>query len=225
MAAPFGLSLALAGLTTAALVPLAVPIAYALAFGRGRWRPWAEAAVALPMALPPTVLGFYLLQALGPHGWLGGLWQAVAHRPLVFSFEGLVVASVFYSLPYAVQPLQASFAGLEPGLREAAWTLGASRWRTFWSVVAPNCLPGLVAGAVLAFAHTMGEFGVALMVGGNIAGQTRTVAIALYDLVESLAFDEAGQLAAMLLMLSYVVLLGLFMYQRARTRRWQRGRA
>lgn len=219
---PFALSVALATLTTVVLLVVALPLAYWLAFTRASWRPWAEAAVALPMALPPTVMGFYLLDALGAHGPLGQAWTALFQHPLAFTFPGLVVASVCYSLPFAVQPIQAAFAGLEPGLREAAWTLGASRARTFLRVVAPNCLPGLVAGAVLAFTHTLGEFGVALMVGGNIPGQTRTVAIALYDLVEALQYDEAARLAGFLLALSYVVLLALYVYQRGAVGRWQR---
>lgn len=218
----FGLSLALAAITTVLLLGLGVPLAYVLAFGRGRWKPFAEALVALPMALPPTVMGFYLLGAMGKQGWLGRAWELAFHHPLAFTFPGLVVASVCYSLPFAVQPIQAAFAGLDPRLREVAWTLGASRFQTFWRVIAPNCLPGLVAGAVLAFTHTMGEFGVALMVGGNIAGETRTVAIALYDLVEALAYDEAAHLALVLLALSYAVLIGLFLYQRRALATWQR---
>jgi molybdate transport system permease protein len=218
----FGLSLALAAITTVLLLGVGVPLAYVLAFGRGPWKPFAEALVALPMALPPTVLGFYLLGAMGKQGWLGRAWELFFHHPLAFTFPGLVVASVCYSLPFAVQPIQAAFAGLDPRLREAAWTLGASRLETFWRVIAPNCLPGLVAGAVLAFTHTMGEFGVALMVGGNIAGETRTVAIALYDLVEALAYDEAAHLALVLLALSYAVLIGLFLYQRRALATWQR---
>jgi molybdate transport system permease protein len=218
----FGLSFALATLTTLLLLAVAVPLAYWLAFARGPWKPWIEALVALPMALPPTVLGFYLLGTMGSGGWAGQLWQSLFHHPLAFTFEGLVVASICYSLPFAVQPIQAAFSGLEPGLREAAWMLGASRSRTFWQVVAPNCLPGLVAGAVLAFTHTMGEFGVALMVGGNIPGETRTVSIALYDMVESLAYDEASRLAATLLALSYGVLLALYLYQRSAIGPWRR---
>ena len=218
---PFALSLALAAVTTALLLAIALPLAYWLAFARGAWKPWVEAVVALPMALPPTVMGFYLLEAMSPQGPVGRLALGALHLPLVFTFQGLVLASLCYSLPFAVQPIQAAFAGLEPGLREAAWSLGASPWRTFWAVVVPNCLPGLVAGASLAFAHTMGEFGVALMVGGDIPGSTRTVAIALYDLVEALAYDEANRLALLLLALSYAVLLGLFLYQRAAQRRWR----
>jgi molybdate transport system permease protein len=218
----FGLSLLLATLTTGLLLVIAVPLAYVLAFGRGAWKPWAEAVVALPMALPPTVLGFYMLGAMGSQGWAGQFWQLCFHHPLAFTFEGLVAASVCYSLPFAVQPIQAAFSGLEPGLREAAYTLGASKIRTFWRVIAPNCLPGLVAGAVLAFTHTMGEFGVALMVGGSIPGQTLTVSIALYDLVESLAYDEAARLAGVLLALSYGVLLGLYLYQNRALATWRR---
>jgi molybdate transport system permease protein len=218
----FGLSLGLAAITTVLLLAVGVPLAYALAFARGPWKPLAEALVALPMALPPTVLGFYLLGAMGKQGWLGQAWERLFHHPLAFTFPGLVVASVCYSLPFAVQPIQAAFAGLDPRLREVAWTLGASRAHTFWRVIAPNCLPGLVAGAVLSFTHTMGEFGVALMVGGNIPGETRTVAIALYDLVEALAYQEAARLALVLLALSYVVLVGLFLYQRRALATWQR---
>lgn len=213
------LSLKLSAVTTAILIPLALPLAYWLSFTRGRLRGWVEALVALPLVLPPTVLGFYLLQALGPTAPLGAAWEAVFHDRLLFSFSALVIASVLYSLPFAVQPLLASFRGLTPRLLEASWTLGASRLATFFRVVLPTCRPGLVAATILTFAHTLGEFGVVLMVGGNIPGETRTVSIAIYDLVEALQYAEAGRLALILLGASYAVLALLYLYD-ARSLRW-----
>lgn len=210
MTDPLWLSLRLSAVATVALIVLGMPLAYWVAYSRWRFRPVIEAAMALPLVLPPTVLGFYLLLAMGSHGWLGQLWGQLFDRPLAFSFAGLVVASICYSLPFAVQPMQAAFGGVNPRLIEASWTLGASKPRTFFRVILPNSLPGLVAAIVLSFTHTLGEFGVVLMVGGNIPGETRTVSIAIYDLVEALRYDRAGWLASTLLALSYTVLLALY---------------
>ena len=208
------LTLQLAAITTALLLLVGTPAAFALARARGRWKPFVEALVALPLVLPPTVLGFYLLIAMGDHGWLGQAWQAAFHRPLAFSFAGLVVASAFYSLPFAIQPMQATFAKIEPELFEAAWTMGASRVQAFRDIALPLGAPGIVTAGVLAFAHTLGEFGVVLMVGGNLPGQTQTVSIAIYDLVEALRYGEAHAVALGLLAFSYVVLLGIYLANR-----------
>ncbi|HEY9898520.1 MAG TPA: molybdate ABC transporter permease subunit [Pantanalinema sp.] len=197
------LTLKLAAVTTVALMVVGVPIAYALAFARGRWKPLLEATVLLPLVMPPTVLGFYLLLAMAK---LGPWWEGLFRQRLAFTFTGLVFASVCFSLPFAVQPVQAAFRGIDPRLIEASRTLGASRWRTFWRVVLPASRAGLASAALLTFAHTVGEFGVALMVGGNIPGQTRTVAIALYDMVEAMEYDRAGRTALLLVAFSYAVL-------------------
>ena len=220
MSDPLWLSLKLSAVTTLLLVPLALPLAYWLSFGRARWRAWVEAMVALPLVLPPTVLGFYLLQGLGPESPLGALWETLFKERLLFSFPALVMGSLIYSLPFAVQPLQASFRGLNPRLLEASWTLGASRLATFVRVLLPTCRPGLVAAIILTFAHTLGEFGVVLMVGGSIPGETRTVSIAIYDLVEALDYGQAGKLALVLLGCSYAVLAMLYLVD-SRSLRWR----
>ena len=207
-------SMKLALAATAILVLVAFPISYWLAYSRWRWKPLIEATVALPMLLPPTVLGFYLLLAMGPNGWLGKVWSGLFHQRIIFSFAGLVLASVCCSLPFAVQPLQATFQGISPRLLEASRTLGASRIRTFFRVILPNSKPGLLSAAVLSFAHVMGEFGVVLMVGGNIPGQTRTVSIAIYDLVESMEYGKAAWLSLFLLLMAYGLLLGLYLFNR-----------
>ncbi len=214
------LSLKLSAVTTAILIPLSLPLTYWLSFSRGKLRAWVEALVALPLVLPPTVLGFYLLQGLGPQAPFGAAWEALFQQRLLFSFPALVIASVIYSLPFAVQPLQASFRGLDSRLLEASWTLGSSRLATFFRVVLPTCRPGLISATILTFAHTLGEFGVVLMVGGSIPGQTRTVSIAIYDLVEALDYGEAGRLALLLLLASYAVLALLYVFD-ARSPRWR----
>jgi molybdate transport system permease protein len=165
-----------------------------------------EAVVALPLVLPPTVLGFYVLVAMGPHGPLGKFWQSLFGHGLAFTFEGLVLASVLYSLPFAVQPLIASFESVDRKLLDASAVLGAGRLRTFWRVILPLSIPGVVTALVLSFAHTMGEFGVVLMVGGNLAGVTRTVSIDIYDHVQSLEYAEANRMALVLLAISFAVL-------------------
>jgi molybdate transport system permease protein len=175
-----------------------------------------EAVVALPLVLPPTVLGFYLLVALAPRTPAGRAWEAVAGRPFPFSFAGLVAASVLYSLPFAVQPVAAALAAVDPRLVEASHTLGVSRLATFFRVTAPLAWHGIVSGAVLAFAHTLGEFGVVLMVGGNVAGETRTLSIALFDHVEALEYAAANRTAAVLLVFSFAVLVVVYALQRRR---------
>ena len=200
------LSLRLAAWTTVLLLFLGAPIAYWTAFSRFRWKFLVEAVVALPIVLPPTVLGFYLLLAMGPRSPLGRAWEALTGGPLVFSFDGLLVASALYSLPFMVQPLSAAFGSVDPRLIEASWCLGESRLGTFLRVIAPLSWPGLVTGAVLTFAHTLGEFGVVLMVGGNLEGRTQTVSIAIYDDVQALDYERAGATAMLLLAISFVTL-------------------
>ena len=184
------LSLQLALATTLILLPLAVLIARPLAWRAFRGKSLVEALVALPLVLPPTVLGFYLLVAFGETSVLGDAYQALTGRALVFSFDGLLLASIVFNLPFAVQPVQRAFDAIPREVREAAWCCGMTRWQALWKVELPLAWPGLLSAIVLTFAHTLGEFGVVLMVGGNIAGETRTVAIAIYDRVQ--AFDDRG---------------------------------
>src|SRR5512138_1747762 len=206
------LSFSLATLTTAILVAAGVPIAQWLATSRWRWRFLVEAVVALPLVLPPTVLGFYLLFGLGPNSPLGRAWEALVGRPFPFSFQGLLFASVLYSLPFAVQPIATALAAVDPRLVEASHTLGASRLGAFFRVSLPLAWPGVVSGAVLAFAHTLGEFGVVLMIGGNTPS-TRTLSIALFDQVEALEYGAANRTAALLLALSFLVLAVVYALQ------------
>lgn len=208
------LSFLLALLTTGALLGLGLPIAWWLSESRWRGKVLVEAVVALPLVLPPTVLGFYLLVAMGPNSPLGRAWIAAVGRPLAFSFEGLLLASVLYSLPFAVQPFAASLAAVDPRLLEASRVLGASRLRTFLRVSLPLAAPGVLAGAVLSFAHTLGEFGVVLMVGGNVAGQTRTLSISIFDSVEQLDYAAAGRTSLFLLAFSFAVLVVTYALRR-----------
>jgi molybdate transport system permease protein len=212
------LTLRLAAVTTVVLLLLGTPLAWWLARTRSRWRATVEAVVALPLVLPPTVLGFYLLLALAPRGPLGAAWSALGGGPLVFSFSGLVIGSTLYSLPFVVQPLQGTFAALDPRLLEAAAALGAGPWRRFHRVALPLARAGFLTAATLGFAHTVGEFGVVLMLGGNIPGQTRVVSIAVYDHVEALQYAEAHRLAALLLAFSFVALLLVYGLGRRRLR-------
>jgi molybdate transport system permease protein len=200
------LSVRLAAATTLALLAVGTPLAWWLGRSRRRWKVAVEAIVALPLVLPPTVLGFYLLMALGPRGVLGRPYAALTGDSLAFSFRGLLVASVLYSLPFAVQPMMAAFAQVEESVLEASWTLGEGRVATFVRTAVPAALPGIVTAAVLSFAHTLGEFGVVLMVGGNIPGETRTLSISIYDHVQALDYGSAGRTAAVLLATSFVVL-------------------
>jgi len=186
----FTLSLQLALATTIILLPLAVLIARPLAWRRFPGKSLCEALVALPLVLPPTVLGFYLLVAMGDASALGQVYKALTGRALVFTFDGLLLASLVFNLPFAVQPVQRAFDAIPREVREAAWCCGMTRWQALWKVELPLAWPGLLAAIVLTFAHTLGEFGVVLMVGGNISGETRTVAIAIYDRVQT--FDDRG---------------------------------
>jgi molybdate transport system permease protein len=200
------LSLKLASLTTACLLILAVPFAAWLAFRPRRGSPLVEALASLPMVLPPTVLGYYLLVAFAPDSWLGGAFRGAFGTRLAFSFAGLWLGSVIYSLPFALAPTLAAFRAIDETLLEAAATLGAGRLRSFFRVVLPGAWPGVLAGAVLAFAHTMGEFGVVLMIGGNVPGETRTLSIALYDQMQALDYAGASKTALVLLAISFVAL-------------------
>ena len=208
------LSLKLASATTAILLVAGGALAYWIAFSNRRWKVLVEAVVAMPLILPPTVLGFYLLLAMGPHSPIGGAYARITGGMLPFSFEGLLIASVLYSLPFTVQPVAAAFAAVDRKLIEASWCLGVSRAATFRRVIVPLARAGIGAGAVLSFAHTMGEFGVVLMVGGNIAGVTRTVSISIYDQVQALNYAAATQTSLFLLGLSFAVLALTYAFQR-----------
>lgn len=196
----------LAALTSVILLVLGMPIAYWVAFSRRRWKFLVESVVALPLVLPPTVLGFYILVALGPMSPLGRIYEGLAGTGLPFTFEGLVVASVLYSLPFAVQPFAASFGAVDRRLIEASWTLGVSRFGTFVRVILPLSLQGVLTGFILSFAHTVGEFGVVLMVGGNIEGVTRTLSIDIYDEVQAMNYASAGMTSLVLLLFSFAML-------------------
>src|SRR5512147_377616 len=192
----------LASLTSAALLVIGLPIAYWLTYSRWRWKFLIESIVALPLVLPPTVLGFYILVAIGPHSPLGALYADLVGHPLPFTFEGLLLASVLYSLPFAVQPFASAFDQVDRRVIEASWTLWVSKLDTFFKLIIPLASTGLITGAVLSFAHTLGEFGVVLMVGGNIEGVTRTVSIDIYDEVQVLNYAAAAKTAAFLLVVS-----------------------
>ena len=205
-----GLTASLAATTTVILLVLGTPLAWWLANRRSNTSAAVEALVALPLVLPPTVLGFYLLLALAPNSPVGQLWQQLTGNRLAFSFSALVIGSVIYSLPFATQPLQAAFAGVGQGVLEAGATLGASPWDRFLRLVLPLSRRGYLTAAVLTFAHTLGEFGVVLMIGGNIPGETRVVSVALYEAVETLDYGSAHRLAAVLLGFSFGVLLLIY---------------
>ena len=203
-------SLELALATTVVLMAIGIPLAYWLAFSTRRWKFLVESAVALPLILPPTVLGFYVLIALGPRSPVGRLSERIFGTTLPFTFKGLVVASTLYSLPFAVQPIASAFGSVNRRLIEASWTLGVSRAGTFRRVIIPQSVAGLITGVVLSFAHTIGEFGVVLMVGGNIEGQTRTISIAIYDDVQALNYAQANSTALLLVIFSFAVLATVY---------------
>jgi molybdate transport system permease protein len=208
------LSFRLAGCVATILLVIGMPVAYWLAYSNWRGKFLLESVVALPLVLPPTVLGFYALVAMGPRGPLGKLWIALFGHGLAFTFGGLVIASVLYSFPFAVQPLISSFEAVDRKLLNASAVLGAGSLRTFWRVILPLSLPGVVTAVVLTFAHTIGEFGVVLMVGGNLAGVTRTVSIDIYDHVQSLEYAEANRMALVLLAISFGVLSAVYAVNR-----------
>lgn len=212
----------LAGLTAISLLIIGLPIAYWLAYSGWRWKFVVESIVALPLVLPPTVLGFYILVAIGPHSPMGRLYADVVGHPLPFTFEGLLFASILYSLPFAVQPFATAFEQVDRKLIEASWTLGVSKVKTFVQLILPLSATGLITGAVLSFAHTLGEFGVVLMVGGNIEGVTRTVSIDIYDDVQALNYTGAASTAAFLLAISYGVLLVVYAMNRKVWAVWPR---
>ena len=216
---PVRLTLELATVTTLVLLVIGTPIAWWLARSKSRWKEAVAAVVALPLVLPPTVLGFYLLILLGPEGpggWVAGLFGG---RTLAFTFEGLVIGSVFYSMPFVVQPIRNAFEAFGERPLEVAATLRASPWDRFWSAALPLARPGLLTGAVLGFAHTVGEFGVILMIGGNIPGETRVLSIAVYDYVETLQWTKAHILAGGLLAFSFLVILTMMLLDRRLGRR------
>ncbi|TDB60010.1 molybdate ABC transporter permease subunit [Arundinibacter roseus] len=204
---PLWLTFKLASITTLILFVLALPLAYLLAFGRFRGRVLVEAVIGMPLVLPPSVLGFYLLLAFSPSYSFGAWIEATFGLRLVFSFPGLVVASIIYSLPFMVYPLQAGLQALPASLREASYTLGKSRWTTFYKVLLPNCKSAILSALVLTFAHTVGEFGVVLMIGGNIPGVTKVASVAIYNEVEALNYTAANQYALVLFVITFIVLL------------------
>jgi molybdate transport system permease protein len=208
-------SVRLAAATTAVLLAIGIPIAYWVAFSSWRAKFLAEAVVALPLVLPPSVLGFYILVAIGPVSPVGRLLEAVTGHGLPFTFQGLLVASVIYSLPFAVQPFVTSFASVDRRLIEASWSLGVSRAGTFRRIVLPLSVRGVLTGMVLSFAHTLGEFGVVLMVGGNIAGTTRTISVSIYDSVQALDYGAAWHTSLVLLAVSFVILSMTYAVQRS----------
>jgi molybdate transport system permease protein len=205
-----GVTLKLATLVTLLLLVIGTPIAWWLTTTRSPWRRPVDALIALPLVLPPTVIGFYLLIAFGPNGVIGSVTHSVGLGTLAFSFPGLVVASVIYSLPFVVQPLRNAFSAIDTGLLEAAATLRANGWDCFRHIVLPLSRPGFITASVLGFAHTLGEFGVVLMIGGSIPGETRVVSVQIYDHVEALNYAEAHWLAAVVLIFSFVLLLLLY---------------
>jgi molybdate transport system permease protein len=209
--APLWLTLKLALLTTMILLVIAIPLAYWLAYSRFRLRAVAEALVSLPLVLPPTVLGFYLLLAFSPENAFGHFLDRYFDTRLAFTFQGIVIASLIYSLPFMVHPIRSGFRNLPPSLKEAAYTLGKSPSSVLFRVLLPNIRSSLLTGIVLSFAHTIGEFGVVLMVGGNIPGQTRVVSLAVYDEVQSMNYHNAGVYAVILLVFSFCILLGVYL--------------
>lgn len=207
----FRLSLLLGVGTAALLIPAGLLLARLLAWRRFAGRGVLQSLVALPLVLPPTVLGYYLLIAFGPHGAFGSVYERLRGEALVFSFEGLLLASVIINIPFAIQPMQRAFEAIPQSLREAAWCSGLSPWRTFLRVELPLAWPGILAAIVLTFAHTLGEFGVVLMVGGSIEGETRTIAIAIYDRVQAFDNASAGLMSAVLLGLSFIAIAFTYM--------------
>jgi molybdate transport system permease protein len=208
------LSLRLSTLVSIVLLVVGIPIAYWLTFSSWRWKFLVEAVVALPLVLPPTVLGFYMLVAMGARSPIGRAWEAWTGHGLAFTFEALVIASILYSLPFAVQPMASAFAQVDRSLLDASALLGAGPLRTFWRVIVPLARDGLLTAVILTFAHTLGEFGVVLMVGGNLPGLTRTVSIAIYDDVQSLNMAVAHETALALLVFSFVTLAAVYALSR-----------
>lgn len=214
------LTVKLATATTIILLVVGMPLAYWLALSRRRWKVIVEAIVALPLVLPPTVVGFYTLLAIGPRSPIGRAYESLTGGLLPFTFQGLLVGSVAFSMPFAVQPMMVAFGEVDRKLIEASWILGEGRLATFFRTIAPMSTTGILISSVLAFAHTMGEFGVVLMLGGNIRGETRTVAVSIYDSVQALDFAAAGRTAAFLLAVSFVVLVITYTLQKRTAGVW-----
>ena len=208
---PLWLSAQLAFITALLLIIMGAPLAWWLSQSTSRWKPALQAIVTMPIVLPPTVLGFYLLILLGPNGALGSWWVELTGSALTFSFTGLVIASCIYSLPFAVQPLQNAFESVPRRSLEAAWTLSASKIDAFFSIAVPLSVRGFVSAAVLSFAHTLGEFGVVLMVGGNIPGKTRVISIAIYDQVETLNYAAAHRMSLLLIAFAFAILFAMYL--------------
>ena len=201
------LTVKLAAVSAGILLLLGIPLAWWLANSRSRYKFIVDSLITLPLILPPTVLGYYLLVAMAPDAWLGSTWKTLFDSSLVFSFSGLVIGSILYSLPFVVQPIRDGFKSLDKNLTHVAQTMGASTWQQFRFVIFPLTRPMMITGTVLGFAHTIGEFGVVLLIGGNIPGETRVLSIALYDYIETMQLDQANQLAAGMLLFSFLVLL------------------
>ncbi len=214
---PIWLSIRLAFVTTLILILIGAPLAWWLSQTRSVFKTAVEAVIALPVVLPPTVLGFYLLVLLGPAGAIGEFWLQFSDQSLTFSFTGLVIASIVYSFPFVVQPLQNAFEDIGSAIVEAAWTLGAGPLDTFFTVIVPLASRGFLTAAVMGFAHTLGEFGVILMVGGNIPGETRVISIAIYDHVESMNYQSAHRLSILLLVFAFCALFLMYFFNR----RWR----
>ncbi|HHE05566.1 MAG TPA: molybdate ABC transporter permease subunit, partial [Epsilonproteobacteria bacterium] len=206
------LSFRLAGITTMILFVIALPLAWWLSQSSSKTKPFLEALTALPIVLPPSVLGFYLLVALSPHSTLGTLVENIFGVKLVFSFTGLVVASCFYSLPFMVQPLQSGFEGLNKHMIEASYLAGKSKFQTVLKVALPNIKPSLMTALIITFAHTVGEFGVVLMVGGSIPGETKVASVSIYEMVEIMDYAQAHIYAAIMVLMSFVVLLSVYLF-------------
>ena len=219
---PLILTFELALVTTVLLLVLSIPLAYWLAFSRSRVKPVVETLVSMPLVLPPTVLGFYFLVAFSPGNAFGSWLEEWLGLQLVFSFQGLVLASILYSLPFMVHPIQSGFSGLSPSLKEASYVMGKSRLTTLWKVLLPNIRPSLLTGIVLAFAHTVGEFGVVLMIGGNIPGQTKVASIAIYDEVEALNYAAANFYSAVLFIITFCILLLVYLVNGGYVKRFWR---
>ncbi|GJQ24422.1 MAG: molybdate ABC transporter permease subunit [Planctomycetia bacterium] len=213
-AAPFLLTLKLATITTLFLFVLGIPFAYWLAFSKLRLKFIVESVTALPLVLPPTVLGFYILMAIGANGFAGRWYAGVFHKTLAFSFQGLVVGSFIYNLPFAIRPFQLAFIGVDKKLLEASWSLGRSKFYTFLFVIFPLSRQGIITGCILSFAHCVGEFGVVLMIGGNIPGVTRVASVAIYDEVQALNYGTANIYAAILLAFSFIILTIVYFINR-----------
>ena len=207
---PLILTFKLASLTTLVLCLIGIPLAYWLGFCKSPWKHWLEAVISMPLVLPPTVLGFYLLVALGPKSLLGGLWEQLFNARLVFSFPGLVIGSTIFSLPFLVNPVKAGFENIPQALIDACDTLGKSRLISLWKVFLPNIRPAILTGLALSFAHTVGEFGVVLMIGGNIPHETRVASIAIFTEVEALNYQTANLYSLVLFVLSFAILAALY---------------